>query len=399
MLEIIFAILIGILCGIITGLIPGIHINLVATLLFINSAAFLSITSPLILAIFIISMTISHAFIDFLPSIFLGAPEQETALSILPGHRLLLEGKGYEAIKLTSVGCLAGIIIAGVLSIIFIPTLSLFYPALSKIMAFLLISLSLFLILKEKKNHKILAAFIFILAGILGYAVLNFSVIRQPLFPLFTGLFGTSLLTLSFFQDVKIPKQSLKKTKINKKDLFKSLSLSVVSSSLVSFLPGLGSAQAGVIASSIKKIQEKSFLILLGAVNSITVLLSFVALYSINKPRSGVAVFVGKFLPNFSLSDLMILMVIALIVGIILFPLTLFLARKFSRFIEKVNYKWLCFSIIIFLIILTPIISGWLALIVLITSTCLGIFCSLLGIKKIFLMGSLILPVIIWYLI
>ncbi len=399
MLEIILAVLIGIVCGIISGLIPGIHINLVATLLFIQSAFFLSITNPLVLAVFIISLTITHIFIDFLPSIFLGAPEGDTALSILPGHRMLLEGKGYEAIKLTSVGCLAGIIIAIILSIIFIPTAPLFYPYLSKIMAFLLIALSLFLILKEKKNFKILAALVFILAGILGYAVLNFSVIKQPLFPLFTGLFGTSLLTLSFFQNVKIPKQSLKKTKINKKDLFKSLSLSIISSSLVSFLPGLGAAQAGVIASSIKKIQEKSFLILLGAVNSITALLSFVALYAIKKPRSGVAVFVGKFLPDFSLSQLTLLMVIALVVGLILFPLTLFLARKFTKFIEKVNYKWLCFSIILFLIILTPIISGWLALIVLITSTCLGIFCSLLGIKKIFLMGSLILPVIIWYLI
>jgi putative membrane protein len=399
MLDILIAILIGIICGIISGLIPGVHINLVSTILFIQSAFFLSITSPLVLAVFIMSLTITHTFIDFLPSIFLGAPEEDTALSILPGHRMLMEGRGYEAIKLTSIGCLAGVIIAIILSALFIPTAPLFYPFLSKIIAFLLISLSLFLILKEKKGHKLFATFVFILAGILGYAVMNLSVIKQPLFPLFTGLFGTSLLMISFFQDVKIPKQSLKKTKVNKKDLFKSLSLSVISSSLVSFLPGLGAAQAGILSSSIKKIQEKSFLILLGAVNTITVLLSFVALYAIKKPRSGVAVFVGKFLPNFSLSQLIILLLVALIVGIILFPLTLFLARKFTRIMERVNYKWLCFGIIVFLIILTPIISGWLALIVLITSTCLGIFCSLMGIKKIFLMGSLILPVIIWYLI
>ncbi len=399
MLDIILAVLIGIVFGILSGLIPGIHINLVATLLFTYSTFFLSLTSPLALAVFIISMTIAHTFLDFLPSIFLGAPEEDTALSILPGHRMLLEGHGYEAIKLTSIGCFSGIIIAIILSLIFIPTAPLFYPYLSKIMAFLLISLSLFLVWKEKKELKIFAILVFILSGILGYAALNLTVIKQPLFPLFTGLFGTSLLTLSFFQDVKIPKQSLKKTKTNKKDLFKSLGLSILSSSLVSFLPGVGASQAGVIASSIKKIEEKSFLILLGAVNTITVLLSFVALYAIKKPRSGVAVFVGKFLPDISFSHLMLLMLIALIVGAIIFPLTLLLARRFSRLIEKVNYRWLCFSIIIFLIILTPIISGWLAFIVLITGTCLGIFCSLIGIKKIFLMGALILPVIIWYLL
>jgi putative membrane protein len=395
--QILIALIIGIIAGTITGLIPGIHINLVATLLFINSAFFLGFTEPIILAVFIVSMTITHTFIDFLPSIFLGAPDEDTALSVLPGHRMLLKGQGYEAIKLTTIGCFLGIFISIILAVIFIFTAPLFYPFLVKIMAFLLIALSLFLILKEDK--KFFALIIFLLAGILGFATLNLAVIKQPLYPLFTGLFGTSLLLISFFQDTKIPKQIIKKTKTDKKEIANALGLSIISSSLVSFLPGVGSAQAAVIASSLKKIKEKTFLILLGAINTITLLLSFVALYAIKKPRTGVAVFVGKFLPEINLGQLWLLLLIALIVGAIVFPINLFLAKKFTKLIEKVNYKWLCFSILLFLIILTPIISGWLAFIVLVTATFLGIFCSLIGVKKIFLMGSLILPVIIWYLI
>jgi putative membrane protein len=396
-LEIIIAALLGIIAGTITGLIPGVHINLVATLLFINSTFFLGFTNPLILAIFIISMTTAHTFIDFIPSIFLGAPNEDTVLSILPGHRMLLEGKGYEAVRLTAIGGFFGLILACILTPVFILIAPIFYPLLERIMAFVLISLSLILIFTEKR--KFAAFFVFILAGLLGIGALNFSLLKQALFPLFTGLFATPLLIISFMQNVKIPKQKITKTKTSKKEIFKILGIGIFSSSLVSFLPGVGSAQAAVIASVFKKIKEKSFLVLLGAINTLVVLLSFVALYAIKKPRSGAAVFVGKFLPDITLSNLWTLLIVSLIVGIFAFFISLFLAKKFSQIMKKVNYKWLCFAILIFLVILTPIISNWWGLLVLATATALGIFCSLIGIKKIFLMGSLLLPVIIYYLV
>jgi putative membrane protein len=197
-------------------------------------------------------------------------------------------------------------------------------------------------------------------------------------------------------KNVRLPEQKITKSKIKKEEIFKALGLSIFSSSLVSFLPGVGSSQAATIASMFKKISEKTFLILLGMINSMTMLLSFVALYAINKPRSGVAVFVGKFLPNISLNQLYSLFIVALIVSIMAFLMTILIAKNFSRFISKINYKKLCLVILIFLIILTPIISGWLGLIVLAVGTSLGIYCSFIGIKKIFLMGSLLLPVIIW---
>ena len=96
LIEIILAITIGILLGCITGLVPGVHINMVAVVTFSLSPILLTYTSPLILAIVIISMSITHTFLDSLPSIFLGAPDEDHALSVLPGHRLLLQGQGYK---------------------------------------------------------------------------------------------------------------------------------------------------------------------------------------------------------------------------------------------------------------------------------------------------------------
>ena len=91
-LEFILPLLIGIVAGTLTGLAPGIHINLVSAILLFSLDKFQSI--PLIsIVVFIVSMSITHTFIDFIPSIFLGAPEEDNFLSILPGHQLFMEGK------------------------------------------------------------------------------------------------------------------------------------------------------------------------------------------------------------------------------------------------------------------------------------------------------------------
>ncbi len=98
-LEILLAILLGILAGIITGLTPGIHINLISVMLLSVSPVLLKYTNPIALAVFIIAMSVTHTFLDAIPSIFLGAPESATALGVLPGHRYLLKGYGLMAVS------------------------------------------------------------------------------------------------------------------------------------------------------------------------------------------------------------------------------------------------------------------------------------------------------------
>ena len=108
-LAIFLAFLAGIIAGVITGLLPGLHINLIASSVVVFSTVLLPIFSQIPLVVFIASMTISNIFIAFIPSIFLGAPDEDNFLSVLPGHELLLKGKGHEAVMLISVGGIIGI--------------------------------------------------------------------------------------------------------------------------------------------------------------------------------------------------------------------------------------------------------------------------------------------------
>ena len=110
-LQILLAIILGITAGTITGLIPGIHVNLISIILISLSPTLLGYTNVLVLSCFIIGMAVTHSFLDSIPSIFLGAPDSDNVLIVLPGHKLLLEGKGYEAVKLTIVGSLICLIL------------------------------------------------------------------------------------------------------------------------------------------------------------------------------------------------------------------------------------------------------------------------------------------------
>ncbi|MEM0465087.1 MAG: tripartite tricarboxylate transporter permease [Candidatus Pacearchaeota archaeon] len=401
-IELIIALIVGIAIGTLTGLFPGIHINLVSTFVLTFSSTLLIFISPIYLVVFVISLAITHTFIDFIPTIFLGAPNEDTALSILPGHKLLLKGLGYTAILLTIYGGLISIPILLILIPLFLNFLPIIYPNAVRIMPIILILISGFLIYSEGKNKRFLALIIFLLSGFLGLATLNLP-IKEPLLPLFSGLFGASGLILSIRNKTIIPDQkilNLKQIKLPKISYLKSFFTITIASPIIAFIPGTGSNQAAIISSKvIGKLDEKEFLFVIGGINTLMMCLSFITLYSINKTRTGAAVAVSKLIPKLSSENLSIIIIILIISSIIAATLTLKLAKFFSKKINKINYKKISIIILIILAILSIKFSGLIGLLVFITSTALGIFCIQTKIKRTELMGCLLIPTILIYLV
>ncbi len=398
-LYFVLAVVLGICAGIITGLIPGLHINLVAMIVLSTSVFLLQYFSPLVLAAFIISMSITHTFLDFVPSCYLGAPDgEDNALSVLPAHRLLLEGRGYEAVRLTAIGSLGGLIAILILTPILLFSVARFYSAIENYIAYILIFASLFLILKDDK--KLWALISYLMAGVFGVGVFSLVNLKEPLFPMLSGLFGTSGLILSIKTKTKIPQQNLELDKINKKEFGKVIGSGVAASTLVGFFPGIGSAQAAILVSSVfKRISTRGFLMLLGSISTIVMVISIIALYTIEKSRNGAILVVSKILEEFSLNNLFLFLGISLIVGVVAFFITLKVAKWFSKFMSRVNYKRVCLSIIIFITVLVIIISGLLGLFVLVVATFIGMVPTLRGVGRNHLMGCLILPVILYFLL
>tara|TARA_Y100000031_G_scaffold80944_1_gene89288 strand:+ start:1189 stop:2400 length:1212 start_codon:yes stop_codon:yes gene_type:complete len=401
-LEFLIAALLGITAGIFTGLIPGMHINLVSILLVSSSAYLLNFVSLPSLGVFIISMAIAHTFLNVLPAIFLGAPDADTALGVLPGHKLLLKGMGYEAVKLTVIGSLFSLILAVSLIPLLIIIVPKIYQNLQPHIGWILFVVVIYMMLVEKGLDKKFWAFtVFLMAGILGILVLTMPNLKQPLFPMLSGLFGISMLIVSLSNKVEIPKQRITDTiKIPKFENVRALIAAAFSGSFVSFFPGLGPAQAAILGSQIMgRLSTYAFLILIGGIDTVNMAVSLVSLYAIDKARNGAVLAIKEILTTIDLNTLILFLAIILLVGGIVTFLTLYLTKFFIKLIERVNYSMLAIAVIVLITILVFYFSSWLGLLILIVSTGIGIIPNIVNVKRSHSMGCLMLPVILFFVL
>ena len=389
----------GILIGAFCGLVPGMHINtLLPLMIFLGNSLKLSSYE---LCVLLVSTAVTEIFVNFISSIFIGAPEEGTSLSVLPGHRLLLEGRGYEAIKLTVIGGIFGLILT--LSLIF--SISQAFKVLYKVsrpfIHLVIIFFVIFMLASERNVRKILAAtLIFFLSGLLGLICLYSSINQQNiLFPILTGFFGLPTLLISVSECVRIPPQDYKgEIKISKKEIIKSVFLGSISGLIVGFLPAIGISEAATFVSLLSGLKDaRNFLITISGINIGNEVFSLMSLFLVGNPRSGVSVAIQRILGRISLTETFLL------IGAICFSsgiaalLTLFLGKKIPKYLERINYKLLCSLTIIFIILAIFLLTGPLGLLIVFTSTSIGLLCNYLKVKRSHCMGCLILPSILFF--
>lgn len=393
MIDILLFVFVGIILGTITGLIPGLHPNLLATLLIGYVFA-----PPLQMSLLIISAGVTNSFLDFIPSVMLGAPEAATALSVLPGHEFLLQGRGYEAIKLTVIGGLIAVLILIVLLPFSFYILPLIYTKIEKFIPFLLIAAVAFILIKDREWFY--SSICFILAGIFGLLVLrgHFLQMRFSIFPMLTGLFGLSTLIYSIKEKPKIPKQNKNIEILKKEEITRGGSLGGLSGYLVGILPGIGPALAAFLSQeTLGGGSKREFMISIGGINTSNIIISILGLYLIGKARSGVAIAVRELFNSILFSDVIVFIGVVIFSSSIAALLTLVLSKKIITFFQKVNYLSLCSTILVFLMGMVLFISGIKGLFVALVGASIGLFTILSGARRSLLMGCLIIPVILFY--
>ncbi|MBT4336344.1 hypothetical protein HOD66_03205, partial [Candidatus Woesearchaeota archaeon] len=314
--ETIIALIIGVLSGVITGLIPGIHVNLISLIVLSVSPLLLAITSPVVVGVYIISLALTHTFLDSLPSIYLGAPDEAQALNVLPGHRLLHRGEGHNAIVYTVIGSFGCLLLGIALFPLFILSMAKVYPLVKGAIGYILALIMIFMIGKDK-GKRLKSLVLFLIAGCLGLLIFSIPTLNQPLFPLLSGLFGFSILLLSLLQKSKIPKQDLSKPlTISKKNVAKSVTAASGVGFIAAFLPGFGSSQAAIVATNIVgDIGDEGFLSLVGGINTANFLISIGTAYALQKARNGAILTVNKLLGEIGIQEVLLFLGVALIVG------------------------------------------------------------------------------------
>jgi putative membrane protein len=394
MIELIFCIIIGIFIGVLTGLIPGLHTNLFSSALILYMPLIASKFSSIEIIFFIVSMAITNSFLEFIPSIYLGAPNEDTVLSILPGHELLMKGEGHYAFKLGATGALVGVFLFVPFTIIFFVFLKNFYEKIELMIPFFLFWISVILVIENKQ--KILAFIFFVLSGFLGIASSNLS-LNQSLLPLLTGLFGTSGLIYSIKENTQIPPQKNNISRVKTELIKKPIIASILIAPICSILPGIGTSQATIIGAKINNQNREQFLISNGIMAILTMSLSFTTLFLIDKSRTGSAAALAE-IGIISLKEFIFLGSILISIGIIMFFISQKISLIFSKIISNLNYKKISLTVLFFLVAINFFIVGKTGLLVLAVATLLGLLCQESGVRKGILMGCLIIPTILFYL-
>jgi putative membrane protein len=393
-IEILAAILIGVLAGIFTGLSPGIHINLVSVVVVSFAGVLVPKFGVEAIVAFIISMAIAHSFLDFIPSIFLGAPDPDTALSVLPGHRMVLGGNGFEAVKLMIIGSLFGLLFCSAFYILFEYVLSFLYPLLQDIIWELIFIVSLFMVFSS--GSVLRSLFVFIAAGILGVLVLG-ARMREPLFPLLTGMFGLATLIFSLNEKNAFPEQKFTNTTgFNPLKGFFIVVVGALTGFMTAILPGIGTSTAAAAGSVVfKEKDSRDFLVMTSSIATVNFFMSIAALHVLGKARNGAIVALMKVIEQ----PPVLLMIMAALVsaGIAVF-VAFALAKWFIRIIRKVDYSLLAKIVIMILVVLCVVFSGFTGIYVLAISTGIGLYCNYKGIPRSLMMACIMVPVMIYFI-
>jgi len=303
------------------------------------------------------------------------------------------------AVKLTVIGSFGAVVLSILMFPLSIPIVKHLYPYIEPYIGIILIIVVVCMILRDRK--KLWALFVFLIAGALGLTVFGITELSQPLFPLLSGMYGISTLLISLNDDNNIPKQKIRQDiQLDWGCAIKALLSGQFSGFLTAVFPGLGGSTAAVIGMQLARdIGDHGFMVLMGSINTVNFVMSISTLYVLGKARNGSIIAVSKLVENINLHYVIVFLASALIAGCAGVFLAIYIGKLFSRFITKISYKKVVISIILLIIVMTFVLSGWIGFIVLIVSTAVGIIPAITKVTRTHAMGCLLLPVILYFVL
>lgn len=390
MIQYLIAVSLGILSGAITGLIPGIHPN---TIIFSSLPLYLtsSIDQALYLS-YLAGLSISHTFHDFLPAIFLSAPEAEAALSAVAAPEMVRHGKGLEAFNQTVKGGLTSVLTVMMVSAPFFLFFEQVYSFISGFMEYVLLFFLFFIILDSENllNASLIAVF----SGALGVISFQAPVNQQfVLVPVFSGLFAVPGIVGMLRENFDVPEQDEPKNSVL--DLSRGGVAGTFAGLLAGTVPGIGAAVSTSFLTPLMDNSKKDFLAAMGAVNTSDIIFSLLTLQILGKARSGVSVAL-KALSTPSFSQLIFLSALTVFSVLVSASLALKVSKYYWKFLEYFDLEKVLYAALSVILVVTLTLTGLQGVLVLAVSSLIG-FSAMRMDERRSCMAVLIVPAIIFF--
>ncbi|OGS41711.1 MAG: hypothetical protein A3K67_00355 [Euryarchaeota archaeon RBG_16_62_10] len=442
----------GVCVGISAGLVPGLHMNNIAAALVAYAGAAVGLFSAvnalsggpnagLLVASFVASALVAHMFAEAITSTYIGIPSEDM-VSVLPAHRLAKAGYGSVAVRASVDGSLVGTAVA---TAVFLPSCLLMgepvglYSLLKKVMLFVVIGFSVVLVLADGDEHglrvsglrramahRVKAATSFLASGLLGFLVLqtDYASCGLPdlpwmtagfvqrsalLLPMFAGLFGLPSLLMSLMARPGKELHDAPQVSYSFEGRASDLALAILGGTLVGWLPGMTSGCAATVCAPGTREHggegdlrgSARFIWLYSAISSSGVVFALAALFVISRARSGsmdaISFFVGDGEPGFaSVGEAFAassLLLSCLVSALVSHRLVRSLEQRLAGLQRLLCSRRTAVAAVMFVVALSCALTGSRGMLVMAAATTMGLIPPLAGVRRIQLMGCLLVPV------
>jgi putative membrane protein len=387
----------GCLLGTASGLLPGLHANNLAMVL--AAAAPHLDAPPLAVGSAMLAAGVVHTFLDVVPSLALGVPDAAMAAAALPGHRLVLGGRGREALRLSALGSGVAVALAVPVAVPLTAAMTRLYPLLVPRLPVVLAAVALVLVASESTwRRRAVATLSFALAGALGSlapestptAVVD---VGGMLTPLFAGLFGAPVL-LDARDGGGVPPQDGTELALAPREVTVATLAGTGAGAAVGYLPGVSAGVASTLALPATRGRDpaREYIVATSGANTATAVFALFAFASLGTARSGVVVAMSEVGVPAALGTLLVVTVVAGGVGTLG---VLTLGDIAFRTVRRVDQRRLVGAVLVGVAGLSVLFAGASGLVTFAAATAVGLVPPRLGCRRVHLMGVLLGPLIV----
>jgi putative membrane protein len=395
------ALALGVSLGSLTGLTPGLHVNAVALALVALADRF---PSPLVAGVAVLAAGVVHSFLDVVPSLALGVPDAAQAPAALPGHRLVLAGRGREALRLSAVGSAGATALALPLAGPVSAVATAWYPTVRASLPVVLAAVVAAMLLTERSPRAAAAGAVCLLvSAALGLVALPLAptpahgaVPGSVLAPLFAGLFGAPVLLDALGGD-GVPPQSDAVPRLSRGVLARTTLAGTAAGALVGYLPGVSAGVASALSLSAvgggdADDAARRYVVATSGANTANALFALFALSALGTPRTGVTVALAEAAVPVRLAVLVPAALGAAAVGT---ALVVVAGERYLRVVGRLDQRAIVVGVCGLLVVSAALFAGPAGLVLLAAATTVGFLPPRLGCRRVHLMGVLVGPLVL----
>ena len=410
---------VGVLVSAVLCLLPGLHVYNVMGFAFLIYLAFLNeVQDHMYFIMFLVGLVVGYAILFTIPTIYLSAPDDSTVWIMYPSQKYLMHGKGHEAVLLTTIGGVVGILIMIIAIPLFMDQLKLIRQIIQPHMFWIIGAVVMFILMSEfpkdfdrgKSKLKklwvgwttILAGYLtFLLSSILGIIIFNKTIVPvdrtfQTLGAVFIGMFAASSLLVAIFTHKDIPPQQVTgKVEVKKEEIFRGGVGGTIGGLFAAFMPAITAGVGAVLAGHATAAKgERTFIISQGS-NRVLYYVGAIVLFftAIGMRKGALTIGMNLFYTPETKTELFIVVAGIAIASAVAIILILLLSRGVLKLIQKVRYQTISVFALICVTLIVFLMLSWQGLIIYAVSTAIGLLPVVFHSRRMNCLAVILVPI------